>query len=197
MVHPLLYNKENVGFGNRLAMSQNDNEKDDVFLILTGLGGSAEGFGNKYGHICDFVQKDYGFSTFVVQTPQDVWERKDAFFEEVAANYIQNRRRVYIMGVSAGASLALWYAACYSQIRRVLCVNPVLNLNLHLTVAGVRNFCGERMTIVLGEKDPSAKWTKVMPQRENVQTYIFPAADHVFSGMLDEFIVLPKRFLFE
>ena len=94
-------------------MLQNDNEKDDVFLILTGLGGSVEGFDNKYGRICESVQKEYGFSAFVVQTPQDVWERKDAFFEETAANYIQNRRRVYIMGVSAGASIALWYAARY------------------------------------------------------------------------------------
>ena len=179
-------------------MLQENNEKDDVFLIIfTGLGGSADGFGNKYGRICDSVQKAYGFSAFVVQTPQNVWERKDTFFEEAAANLIQNRRRVYIMGVSAGASIALWYAARYPQIRRVLCVNPVLNLNLHLTVAGVRNFCRERMTIVLGEKDPTAKWAKVMPQRENLQTYIFPAADHVFSGMLDEFIALPKRFLFE
>ena len=178
-------------------MMQNDGAKGDVFLILTGLGGSADGFGNKYGRICDFVRKEYGFSAFVVQTPQDIWERKEAFFEEIAANAIQGRRRVYLMGVSAGASLAWWFSAHYPQIRRVLCVNPVLNLNLHLTIAGVCNFCGEKMTIVLGEKDPSAKWTKVMPQRENVQTYIFPAADHVFSGMLDEFIALPKRFLFE
>lgn len=82
LVHTLPYNKENAGSGGRSAMSQNDNEKDDVFLILTGLGGSADGFGNKYGHICDFVQKDYGFSTFVVQTPQDIWERKNTFLKK-------------------------------------------------------------------------------------------------------------------
>ncbi len=61
-------------------MMQNDGAKGDVFLILTGLGGSADGFGNKYGRICDFVRKEYGFSAFVVQTPQDILERKEAFF---------------------------------------------------------------------------------------------------------------------
>lgn len=38
LVHTLPYNKENVGFGSRSAMLQENNEKDDVFLILTGLG---------------------------------------------------------------------------------------------------------------------------------------------------------------
>lgn len=177
-------------------MLQNDNEKDNLFLILTGLGGSADGFCNKYGRICDSVQKEHGFSALVVPTPQDVWGRKDAFFEEVAANFIQNSRRVYIMGVSAGASLALWFSARYPQIGRVLCVNPVMNLNLHLAIAGAHSFCGEKMTIVFGEYDPSAKWAAAIPQKNNVQTHIIPGADHVFSGMLDEFIALPERFLF-
>ena len=178
-------------------MMQNDGAKGDVFLISTGLGGSADGFGNKYGRICDFVRKEYGFSAFVVQTPQDIWERKEAFFEEIAANAIQGRRRVYLMGVSAGESLALWFSAHYPQIRRVLCVNPVLNLNLHLTIAGVCNFCGEKMTIVLGEKDPSAKWERAIPRQKNIDVRIQPGVDHVFGGMLEEFIALPRQFLFE
>lgn len=178
-------------------MIQHNDAKDDVCLILTGLGGSADGFGNKYGRIRDFVQKEHGFSAFVIQTPQDVWERKDKFFEEIAANAIQGRRRVYIMGVSAGANLALWYAARYPQIRRVLCVNPVLNINLHLTSNGIRNFVGERMTIVFGENDPSAKWAKILPVAPHVQIHIIPGADHLFSGKLEEFIDLPGKYLFE
>ena len=178
-------------------MMQNCGEKDNVFLIFTGLGGSAEGLKNKYGRIREYVQKDYGFTVFVAQTPQDVWFQKDAFFEEIVARAVQNRRQVYVMGVSAGANLALWYSARYPQIGRVLCVNPVLSLNLDLTLAGVRNFCGEKMAIVLGAKDSSAKWAKVIPRQKNIHINILPCADHLFSGMLEEFIALPKRFLFE
>ena len=32
-------------------------------------------------------------------------------------------------------------AVKYPQIRRILCVNPVLNINLHLTSSGIRDFC--------------------------------------------------------
>ena len=125
------------------------------------------------------------------------WSGKRRFFEEIADNAIQGRRRVYLMGVSVGASLAWWFSAHYPQIRRVLCVNPVLNLNLHLTIAGVCNFCGEKMTIVLGEKDPSAKWERAKPKKKNIDVRIQPGADHVFGGMLEEFIALPRQFLFE
>lgn len=174
-----------------------DDDEGKAFVVLTGLGGSADGFGNKYSRISEYVQRDYGFPVFIVSTPKDIWERKEKFFDEIATRFMQNKTCVYLMGVSAGATMALWYAAKYPQIERVLCVNPVLNINLHLTSNGIRIFSGEKMAVVFGEKDPSAKWAKVIPQRENVQTYIFPAADHVFSGMLDEFIALPKRFLFE
>lgn len=100
------------------------------------------------------------------------------------------------MGVSAGATMALWYAVKYPQIRRVLCVNPVLNINLHRTSNGVRNFSGEKLAVVFGEKDPSAKWAKLLPVLPNLQIHIIPDADHVFCGKLDEFIDLPKKYLF-
>lgn len=170
--------------------------EDKALVILTGLGGSADGFGNKYVRIAEYVQNDYGASVFISPTPKDVWDRKEGFFDEVAAHFMQNKTCVYLMGVSAGATMALWYAAKYPQIKRILCVNPVLNINLHLTSNGIRNFVGERMTIVFGEKDPSAKWTKILPAAPHLQIHIVPNADHLFSGKLEEFIDLPKKYLF-
>mgnify|MGYP002800397735 FL=1 len=165
-------------------------------MILTGLGGSADGLGNKYSRIAEYVQSDYGFPAFIVPTPKDVWEKKERFFDEVAARFIQNKTCVYLMGVSAGATMALWYAAKYPQIKRVLCVNPVLNINLHMTSNGVRNFSGEKLAVVFGEKDPSAKWAKLFPALPCLKVHIIPDADHVFCGKLDEFIDLPKKYLF-
>lgn len=167
-----------------------------AFVILTGLGGSAGGFGNKYARIAEYVQSDYGFPVFIAPTPEDVWEKKEIFFDEVVARFIQNKICVYLMGVSAGATMALWYAAKYPQIERVLCVNPVLNINLHLTSNGIRIFSGEKMAVVFGEKDPSIKWAKLLPVLPNLQIHIIPEADHVFCGKLDEFIDLPKKYLF-
>ena len=165
-----------------------DDDEGKAFVILTGLGGSADGLGNKYSRIAEYVQSDYGFPAFIVPTPKDVWEKKERFFDEVAARFIQNKTCVYLMGVSAGATMALWYAAKYPQIKRVLCVNPVLNINLHMTSNGVRNFSGE--------KDPSAKWAKLLPALPCLKVHIIPDADHVFCGKLDEFIDLPKKYLF-
>ena len=173
-----------------------DNDEDKAFVILTGLGGSADGFGNKYLRIAEYVQSDYGFPVFIAPTPKDIWDKKEKFFDEIAARFIQNKTCVYLMGVSAGATMALWYAVKYPQIRRILCVNPVLNINLHLTSSGIRDFCGEKMAVVFGEKDPSAKWAKLLPVLPNLQIHIIPDADHVFCGKLDEFIDLPKKYLF-
>ena len=173
-----------------------DDDEGKAFVILTGLGGSADGFGNKYSRIAEYVQSDYGFPVFIAPTPEDVWEKKEKFFDEVVARFIQNKTCVYLMGVSAGATMALWYAAKYPQIERVLCVNPVLNINLHLTSSGIRGFCGEKMAVVFGEKDPSVKWAELLPALPHLQTYIIPDADHVFSGKLNEFIGLPKKYLF-
>ena len=173
-----------------------DDDEGKAFVVLTGLGGSADGFGNKYSRISEYVQRDYGFPVFIVSTPKDIWERKEKFFDEIATRFMQNKTCVYLMGVSAGATMALWYAAKYPQIKRVLCVNPVLNINLHLTSSGIRDFCGEKMAVVFGEKDPSAKWAKLLPVLPNLQIHIIPEADHVFCGKLDEFIDLPKKYLF-
>lgn len=174
-----------------------DNDEDKALVILTGVGGSADGFGNKYLRIAEYVQSDYGFPVFIAPTPKDIWDRKEGFFDEVAAHFMQNKTCVYLMGVSAGATMALWYAVKYPQIRRILCVNPVLNINLHLTSSGIRDFCGEKMAVVFGEKDPSAKWAKILPAAPHLQINIVPGADHLFSGKLDEFIDLPKKYLFE
>ena len=68
-----------------------DDGNDKAFVILTGLGGSTDGFGNKYSRIAEYVQSDYGFPAFIVPTPKDVWEKKERFFDEVAARFIQNK----------------------------------------------------------------------------------------------------------
>lgn len=40
------------------------------------------------------------------------------------------------------------------------------------------------------------KFDILLPVLPNLQIHIIPDADHVFSGKLDEFIELPKKYLF-
>ena len=65
-----------------------------------------------------------------------------------------------------------------------------------MTSNGVRNFSGEKLAVVFGEKDPSAKWAKLLPALPCLKVHIIPDADHVFSGKLNEFIDLTKKYLF-
>lgn len=175
---------------------QNHLKDKNCLVILTGLGGAADGFGKKYCRIAEYVGKNYDFSVCVVPTPEDVWERKDKFFDESVVPVIKDKKKVYLFGVSAGGNLALWYAAKYLNVKRVLCVNPVLNFNLHWTIAGIRNFQGEKLTVVFGENDPLAKWAKFLPKKNGTEIKILAGIDHVFSEKLEEFIDLPKKFLF-
>ena len=178
-----------------MTTGKNLNDKENLLLILTGRGGSADGFGNKYGKIRDRVREKHGFSVYIVRTPQDVWERKNAFFEEAVSAVIQYRQ-IYMMGVSAGASIALWYAAGYPQIVRVLAVNPVLQINFDMALSGMRRFRGERLNVVVGDRDPSARWAKALADKSGAQIDILPETDHLFSGKSDEFTSLPEKYLF-
>lgn len=72
-----------------------DDDEGKAFVILTGLGGSADGFGNKYSRIAEYVQSDYGFPAFIALTPKDVWEKKEKFYDEVAAHLCKTKL-VYI-----------------------------------------------------------------------------------------------------
>lgn len=99
-------------------------------------------------------------------------------------------------GVSAGASLALWYAYKYKNIAKILCINPVLNINLPLTSKGIKAFQGEKLYIVSGDGDPSSVWVKMMRGMPGAEVHILENVDHFFTEKLNEFIELPFKLLF-
>ena len=116
---------------------------ENVLLVLTGLGGSLSGYGEKYIKIAKRANTEYGFTTCVAAVTVEVWEDKESAFDEIFLRSCSAAPKVYIMGVSAGASLALWYAHKYKNVSKVLCINPVLNINLSLTSKGIKAFQGE------------------------------------------------------
>lgn len=170
----------------------------DCVLIFTGLGGEIKGFENKYVKTAELITKEYGYSVFVAGVPEDCWSRPQEVFV-TAAEYVINKLnpgKMCVFGNSAGASLAIWYSHLYPVIKKVLAVNPVLNLNYHRTKEGVENFSGEKMLIKVGELDPCAVWLNALPQKENLHKEILKGVDHTFTGRIDEFISLPVKTLF-
>ena len=165
----------------------------DCLLIFTGRGGDTKGYGNKYVKIAENVTRKYGFSVFVAAVPENCWDSPQEVFS-FAVDYVLSKtdtENIYVTGSSAGASLAIWYSHLYPQIKKVLAVNPVLNLNLHRTKDGILKFNGEKMFIVSGDKDPCVVWLNLLPHKDNLSTQTLKGVDHVFSNRIAEFIALP------
>ena len=171
----------------------------DCVLILTGLGGDTKGYEDKYVKIAEAITQKYGFTVFVAGVPKDCWSRPQEVFKEAVEHVLAKRapEKIYIMGSSAGASLAIWYSHLYPQIEKVLAVNPVLNLNYHRTKEGIQKFAGEKMFVEVGELDPCAMWVSALPKKENVCGEVLEGIDHVFKGRTEEFIALPDKTLFK
>jgi pimeloyl-ACP methyl ester carboxylesterase len=174
-------------------------------LILTGLGGDTKGYQNKYVTIAENVREKYGVTVFVVGTPSDAWRRSKEFINDVmkridshmvghdTTDYV-----VYVMGHSAGGTFMTWYAHRYPCVKRVLAINPVIRVNFDKMIDGAENFQGERMIVLVGEKDQSAPFTSLISEvsNEKFSTMNIPTADHNFTGMLNEFMALPEKYLF-
>ena len=172
---------------------------EDVLLILTGVGGNAAGYENKYVKIAENAVKKHGFSVCVAPTPTGIWERPKEHFESVL-HFLSGKTggsgKIYAMGNSAGATLLIWYSCLFPQIQRVLAVNPVLNINLDRANGGVKNFNGEKIEIAAGERDASHTFSQCLRKSDKVTVTVFAGADHNFTGKTDLFISLPEKFLF-
>ena len=85
------------------------------------------------------------------------------------------------------------------KIKSVLAVNAPLMINLHKTKAGIKNFEGDMIHMIYGEKDPSYPYVEIL--RSSISPKFSYStvknADHKFTNMLEEFISLPERFLFD
>ena len=176
-------------------------KSNNVLLILTGIGGTTKSFQNKYETIAHNVMKTYGFSVMVATTPSGSWLRLNGNNLQDIMNLIIEKKHnknfdVYVMGSSAGANIILNYSYSFPQIKRVLAINPVLIMNLHKIHQGIKNFNGEKITVIFGENDYSCKLLEVLPQSNILDTIILPKVDHTFKGQLETFIDLPNHYLF-
>lgn len=169
----------------------------DILLILTGIGGTTKGYENKYEKIAKNVMEQHNFSVVVATSPSGSWLHTEQNLYQVMS-FIQSKRdndfNVYAMGNSAGANIVLWHSNKFPQIKKVLAVNPVMNINLHLFKS--LQDTEKEIKIVFGELDMSSSFADLLPKSEKIKVDILPNIDHNFTGNLDLYIDLPNIYLF-
>lgn len=103
-------------------------------LIFTGIGGSFDGYKGKYSIIAKNLVEKYGANVFIVSV--EGWNVFDVLFDnvmEMVNSYFQNLNilsyDIYAVGVSAGATLIVSKAYKFKSIKKVLSINPVIQVN--------------------------------------------------------------------
>lgn len=166
----------------------------DVLLILTGVGGTTKGYANKYERIAQAAMQKFNLSVVVATTPSGAWMQAEQCLNKIM-DFVRSKKsdgcRVYAMGHSMGANLVLWHFAKFPEIKKVLAVNPVLTVNLHL-FSRLQNI-KKPMQVVFGENDESCKFAEMLPK--NIKVDVLVGVDHSFTKHLDLFIQLPEKYL--
>lgn len=172
---------------------------DTLFYIKVGNGGSIYGYENKYLEIAKQINTEYGCSILVANNPVHL-SIKDSIeldFNFIKANF-PDTKKVFAFGHSNGGQMLVSYAYSYPIIKKVLAVNVPLMINLHKTKEGITKFDQDKIYMVYGSRDPSYRYVEILNSSitEKFKYIVIKNADHHFKNMLEEFIELPKQFLF-
>ena len=102
--------------------------------------------------------------------------------------------KVYALGNSIGANILLWHFNQFPEIEKILAINPVMTVNLHLfrSLASVE----KSVNVIFGELDESCKFATMLSASKSVKVNILPKIDHNFTNSVDVFINLPNQYLF-
>ncbi|MDD3999285.1 MAG: hypothetical protein PHX62_00110 [Bacilli bacterium] len=178
---------------------------ENIFLILTGIGGSTKGFQNKYVNLSRKINEKYGFTAFVVSTESGVWNDERKYFDKVineVSSYINmmkiNVKKIFAMGTSAGANLLIHNAHRYNAIKKILAINFLFNVNYNLFQDFIKEYEG-MATLIVGERDSSYTFFDILNKykSERIRVISIPNADHNFADMLNTYLELPEKYLFK
>lgn len=168
-----------------------------VFYIKTGKGGNIYGYIDKYFKMAQMAHDKYGYTVVSVNNPEEI-DIKDSmkYDMEYIKNHFPNTHNIYALGHSSGGKMLASFAYKYPKIVRVLAINAPLMAEINTTKKGIKKFCGEKITLVYGENDPSNMYLdKVLGCNDILICEIVKQADHHFRGKLEDFIELPFKCL--
>lgn len=177
------------------------NGNNTIVFIKAGLEGSCYGYENKYVRIGRALNKKHECSVISSSNPLG-YETDFAAEMDFVRNYAQNRcfdsYQVYFFRHSNGAALGIINAWQFAEIKKLVCINAPLMTNPHLLLRGIKDFSGEKMTLVYGSNDASFKMLKLYSELESdrIGFVCIHGADHNFTTCPDLFIKLPGALLF-
>ena len=178
-----------------------DGDKNNALVIFVGKDSSLFGNEDRYLKIAETANTVYGLTVFCFCNPACNWDLKDngfSFIIDTVKENINENGNIYFFGFSAGATFAIFNAWKYAQIKRMLLVNPPLMVNMHKIFKGIKNFKGIS-TLIIGEQDFCIKIGSMFERDKEMSgftdVFIFPKADHMFTGLTDEFVKLPFTYL--
>ncbi len=168
-------------------------ESSVVMLIVPGVDGTVDGYQNKYVNIANNVQTQHGAAVVRMSNPFITsyhWESN----VRRALEYIQDNAKamagtskieIMVMAHSAGAAIVACIAWEYPNISRLMLINPATKLDMQKIKYGLAEFGGNKITILIGSKDPAAEHVKELTSANEtaiMRTFVIEGADHNFSG---------------
>ena len=159
-------------------------DRQKILLIKAGQDGSIYGYRNKYLKLACEMRELYGFSVVCASTPSSDISQMEQFAEVVKSEFeIGGQTRIYVMGMSMGASIGCIGRSLFLEISRFLLVNPPRMINTTRICRSAKAFEGDMMTFVFGSLDPSTHLAGLLKlhERENMRVVIVPGQDHHFS----------------
>ena len=187
--------------GNNFKVYHTENS-NTALIIFTGIGGSVDGYNDKYVKIANNIIKKYNTSVFVIAV--ESWNAFDSILIEtknlVDMYYNELKIKDYsvsLMGTSAGATIILSQNFNWKNVKKVLAINPVIQFNYGKLIDGIKKSTA-KLTVIMGDKDPSYMYLPLIDNKNKLLSCItLENVNHQFTEHFDLFLELPEKYIFE
>lgn len=162
------------------------NGNSTVVFVKVGRGGTVYGENDLhpdvYLRLAHEINRRYGYTVIVSDNPTDEKNPNpleyDMRFIGDLARFSGRGFSVDYVGFSAGADYGAWFGHLFPEIRRMLLINPIVNLNTHKLKECCQKFDGA-ISFLFGENDASAKYASVIPTDQKIGCAFLPGERHV------------------
>lgn len=168
-----------------------------VVYIKSGMGGSYQGYENKYLRIARRVNEKCGCSVVCVSNPVPLPTVVDhTILEKLIRDHDIYNPELLFFGHSNGCIKGLELGMSGIPFSKMILVNMPLMINFHKTVQCINAMSETNIVTVYGEKDPSYRYIPFLETKNlrNVEILKVAGADHNFKGMMEKFIELSDIF---
>ncbi len=192
-----------------LAIAIHPAESSVILLTIPGVDGSLDGYEDKYVTIAETAQERFGVAVVRMENPfisSYHWESNARHILEFINDNTKaiagtDDLELRIMAHSAGASIIAQIAWEYPNISRLLLINPAARLGGSKIKQGLKNFKGDKVTILVGSEDPSKdEAMQFVPEgaEDHMSVIVAEGADHHFADdAFPVFLEAPHTYLFD